>query len=94
MLKYLASHITEELEGAVDYMTKAVEHKSHDCGETFYHMSMMELEHANALLKMFRKQERPKAMTDADYGELHKQILDSYTDSMSKIEAMRKLYWA
>ena len=94
MLKYLKAHILEELDGAVDYMQKAVEKKGHQCGETFRQMSGMELDHANALLKMFRQQEKPKTIADADYAEMQKAVLDAYTDKMTEIEALRKMYWA
>lgn len=93
MLKYLKNHIKEEIEGAVDYMTKAVEKKGHLCGEMFRQMSAMELEHANNLLKMFRAEEKPKTTTDSDYAEMYKEILDAYSDGMAKIEAMKKIYW-
>ena len=94
MLKYLKTHIIEELDGAVDYMKKAVENKGHQCGETFRQMSQMELEHANSLLRMFRQQEKPKTVLDAEYAELQKAVLGAYTDKMSEIEALRKMYWA
>ena len=93
MLKYLKAHIIEEVEGAVDYMGKAVEKKGTQCAEVFRHMSIMELEHANELLKMFRSVEKPKTVTDAEYAEMHKEILDAYSEGMGKIEAMKKIYW-
>ena len=93
MLKYLKDHIKEEIEGAVDYMTKAIEHKGKHCGETFRHMSGMEVDHANALLKMFRAEEKPETVTDAEYAEMYKEILDAYSEGMGKIEALKKIYW-
>ena len=39
MLAYLKDHILEEIEGAMDYMSKAIEHKKDPCGEKFYAMS-------------------------------------------------------
>ena len=93
MLKYYVSHIKEELDGAIDYMTKAVEKKGTQCGESFRTMAMMEVEHANNLLKMFRNSERPKTITDADYAEMSKSLLDTYTDSMNKLESLKKMYW-
>ena len=94
MLKYLTAHILEEIEGAEDYLAKAIEHKGKQCGQMFYSMAMMELEHANALTKMFNKAEKPKAVTDAEYAEMYKGILDAYSEGMGKVEAMKKLYWA
>ena len=57
-------------------------------------MADMELEHANALTKMFMKAEKPKTVTDADYAQMQKEILDAYATGMGKVEAMKKLYWA
>ena len=94
MLDYLKKHILDEIAGAVDYMTKAVEHKGTACGQRFYHMALAELEHANDLVKMYSGQDRPKGMTDAEYSELYRTILDAYSTNMGKVEAMKKLYWA
>lgn len=94
MITYLKDHIIEEISGAVDYMTKAVEHKGTHCGEIFYQMANMELEHANALSKMMQKEEKPSSMTDAEYGATQKAVLDAYTTHMPKIESMKKVYWA
>ena len=94
MLEYLKKHIMEELEGAIDYMTKALEHKGKPCGQKFYSMAMMELEHANDLVRMFSGQDRPKGLTEAEYSELYRSILDAYSTHMAKVEAMKKLYWA
>ena len=93
MLEYLKSQITEEIEGAIDYMAKAVEYKAKSWGQYFYNMSMMELEHANCLTKMFIAEEKPPEMTDSAYTQLQKAVLDSYSIGMNKIEVMKKLYW-
>ena len=94
MLAYLKDHILEEIEGAMDYMTKAIECKGNACGEKFYMMSGMEIEHANAMLKMFNSMEKPKSVTDAEYSSMQKAILDAYSDNMTKYNEMKKLYWS
>lgn len=94
MLKYLHDHILEEVKGAEDYMAKAIEHKGKQCGQMFYSMAMMELDHANKLTKMYNATEKPKTVTDADYSAMTKAILDAYAMGMGKIEAMKKLYWS
>ena len=94
MLTYLKDHILEEIEGAMDYMTKAIEHKSDPCGGKFLKMSEMEIEHANAMLKMFNTTEKPKTVTDAEYAAMQKAILDAYSNNMSKYNEMKKLYWS
>lgn len=93
MLKYLKEHILEEIDGAMDYMEKALEHKGTSEGCTFRKMADMELEHANALTNMFRDEPKPESMTDEEYGATQKAVLDKYINAMSAIEAMRKLYW-
>lgn len=95
MHEYLSKHIREEVDGAIDYLTKALEWKSKDpkVAMKFYKMSEMEVEHANCLTKMFTSLEKPDSLNDADYSAMQKNILDTYTQSMSKIENMKKLYW-
>lgn len=92
MLKYLKDHIVEEVEGAVDYMEKAIERKGTAEGAQFRKMSEMELEHANALVKMFRNTPKPEDMKDADYADCQKEVLNTYVDAMGKLEAMKALY--
>ena len=87
MLEYLKTHILEELEGATDYWTKAVEYKDTEWGCNFCKMAEMEIEHASMLTKMMSKEKNPKN------SDAFKEVLDAYTDHMAKIEAMKKLYW-
>lgn len=94
MLEYLKKHVLEELDGAIDYMEKAVAHKHDSCGPTFMEMSKAELGHANNLVAMFNKQEKPSTVTDAQYAAMYKEIMEAYATSMNKIEALKKLYWS
>ena len=52
---YFESHIMEELDGACDYIKRAIELKAMDAAmsKTFAEMSAAELDHANHLHKMF-----------------------------------------
>ena len=93
MLEYLKNQIIEEIEGALNYMSKAVEYKSKVWGQYFYNMSMMELEHANCLTKMFIAEEKPADMTDSVYAQTQKSVLDTYSVGMGKLENLKKLYW-
>ena len=93
MLNYLKDHIAEEIDGANDYMRKAVEHKGTPCGETFMQLAKIETTHANALYRMFQKQEKPASMTDKEYAAILKEILDKFSDGMEKFEALKKLYY-
>lgn len=94
MLEYLQKHILEEIDGAEDYMTKAIEYKDKSCGQTFYSMAMAELDHANKLTRIFNSMEKPKSVTDSEYSVMTKAILNAYSSGMGKIEQMKKLYWS
>ena len=95
MHEYLANHIHEEIDGAIDYLTKAIENKSKypEISYKFYKMSDMELEHANCLTKMFNSLDKPEDVSDSDYSAMQKSVIDDYSKNMSKIEHMKKLYW-
>ena len=95
MHEYLSRHIKEEIDGAIDYLTKALElkGKNPDMAAKFYRMSEMEVEHANCMTKMFNCIEKPDTLTDQEFSAMQKQIIDSYSQSMSTIENMKKLYW-
>lgn len=93
-LKEIKTRILDELSDAVSYMEKAVEHKCDEWGNWFCQISMNEVEHANILLKIFNKTEKPETLTEADHKLMYKEIMESYTDNMSKIETMKKLFWS
>ena len=93
-LEELKTNIVEEVGDAVKYMEKAVEHKGTEWGTWFCQMSKNELEHANILLRMFNKTEKPNTVTDAEHAKMYKEIMQTYTDSMTKVEAMKKIYWS
>ena len=93
MLAYLKDHIVEEIDGAIEYMQKAVKYKGTMCGETFMRMAKMETEHASALYKMFQKHEKPATVSDKEYSAMLKEILDKFSDGMEKFESLKKLYY-
>lgn len=93
MLEYLRSHIVEEIDGAIEYMMKAIETKGTPMGVKFYKMASMEVEHANCLTHMFNSYEKPSDVTDADYAAMNKNIMEKYATSMAKLEVLKKLYW-
>ena len=94
MLEYLKTHILEEIDGAIDYMMKAIENRGTTHGVQFYKMSEMEVEHANCLTKMFNSIEKPDSITDSEYAKMNKEIMEKYSASMSKLEVLKKLYWS
>lgn len=95
MHDYLSKHIHEEIEGAIDYLTKALEWKSknYEIASKFYKMSEMEVEHANCMTKMFNSLEKPEDLTDEAFSGMQKNIINDYAQSMSKIEHMKHLFW-
>lgn len=90
MLEYLKDHIVEELTGATEYWTKAVEHKGTKEGHMFRTMAEAEIEHANKLTKMMTDE---KTNTNS-YMTAYKDVLEAYTTYMNKIEVLKKLYWS
>lgn len=93
-LTEIKENIIEEVHDAVKYMNNAVEYKDTEWGEYFCMMSKNELEHANILLKMFNKIKKPESVTDAEYAKMHKDIMETYTTDMSKVESLKKIYWS
>ena len=95
MHDYLSKHIHEEIEGAMDYLSKALELKSThpEIASKFYKMSEMEVEHANCMTKMFNSMSKPDNVSDADYSAMQQSIINDYAQNMNKIEHMKKLYW-
>ena len=89
MHNYIKNHILEELEGAVDYWTKAVDYKGTHIGEIFKNMAEAELEHANSLLEIFNKLETNNYYIEE---EMYREILDAYGDGMYKIAKLERLY--
>lgn len=90
MCKYLHDHILEELDGAKDYMSKAVKLKSShpSMARKFYRMSEMEAEHANALANMFTS----ISADDICHAEMYKDIMEGYNVNMTEVSNLKKLY--
>lgn len=96
MHEYLKNQIHDEIKGAIDYLEKALEYKSksRDIATKFFKMSEMEVEHANCLTNMFNSVDKPTNVTDAEFSEMQKSVINDYVTSMGKIESMKKLYWS
>lgn len=90
MCKYLRDHILEELDGAKDYMSKAVKLKSSHpmMSRKFYKMSEMEAEHANVLANMFTS----ISVDDICHAEMYKDIMEGYNTNMTEVSNLKKLY--
>lgn len=96
MNEYLKAHIHEEIEGALDYMSKAVELKASnpEVAAKFFKMAEMEAEHANCLTKIFNSMNKDADVSDADYSAMQKSIISLYANSMGKYEGMKKMYYS
>lgn len=92
MHEYLKNQIHDEINGAINYLEKAIEYKnkSKEIASKFFRMSEMEIEHANCLTNMFNSAD----VTDASFSEMQKSVINDYVTSMGKIESMKKLYWS
>lgn len=96
MHEYLKNQIHDEINGAINYLEKAIEYKnkSKEIASKFFRMSEMEIEHANCLTNMFNSVDKPADVTDASFSEMQKSVINDYVTSMGKIESMKKLYWS
>ena len=91
LCEYLRDHIMEELEGAKDYMTKALELKETypAWAQKFCKMAEMETEHANCMNKMFASMGDTE---DPCHDSMYKDILEAYTKYMTEISTMKKMF--
>lgn len=89
-MKNLKERILDELNDSVMYMEKAVENKGTKWSSYFCQMSKNELEHANILLKMFNEAEPQEGTSET----AHKEVLDGYVKTMTKLEGLKKIYWS
>lgn len=96
--EYFKEHICEELEGAKDYIQRAIEIKAMDqsWGKRFYEMSTQELSHAQMLFDMARDyynkvtsvfKEPPDYMEDC-----MDEITEMFTEQYSLIKIMQGMY--
>lgn len=92
--RYFKEQICEELEGACDYLKKALDtFAAHpEWAEQFRDMADMEQEHATILYKMFMElytKELPKA---AWMSSMRDCIMDCFSKYMRKIEDLKSTY--
>lgn len=97
-LDYFKDHICEELEGAKDYIMRAIEVKGMDAtwSRTFYNMSLQESEHAKQLLKFFEDYVKiidSNIATRPEYvNEAMEYVIDEFTSRMSEITILQNIY--
>lgn len=97
-LKYFERQIIDELQGAKDYIQRAIEIKpmSPKWGKTFFEMSSQEAQHAENLYSMFNEycskvtgsfDEIPAYIRD-----MRENVTNTYTECMTAIKAMHSIY--
>ena len=95
---YLKEHLEEELEGAKEYIQRAIEIKAMDpsWGKMLYEMSVQELMHATNFFKMSQDyyskvssvyKEPPKYME-----ECMSEVAEMYTEEYALIKTMQDMY--
>lgn len=97
-LKYFEEHICEELEGARDYIVRAIELKGMDkrWADIFYKMSLEEVGHAKQMFALY--EEYVKILSDnlvrrPEYiSESMETMIDTYSASLSEITIMQNIY--
>lgn len=97
-LEYFHDRICDELSGAEDYITFAMEIRDMDASfaKQFADMSAMELDHATKLFKMFEQyyQQVSKAFTQVpEYmTKLQKETADKYMNGYAKVKMLHDAY--
>lgn len=97
-LEYFHDRICDELSGAEDYITFAMEIRAMDASfsKQFVEMSAAELEHATKLYKMFEQyyQQAVKSFsTIPDHmSKIQKEIMEKYMSGYAKVKAMHEAY--
>ena len=98
-VKYFKSQIMDELEGAHNYIRKAIEMRlSHPkWSKMFAEMSEAELGHSSELYDMF--EEYCKHIAEKNDGETpsyllnaHNELMDCYSEMMIKIHRLQEMY--
>lgn len=91
---YYNNQIKDELDGACDYIQRAIDCKetNSDRASTFAKMSEMELDHASELLNMFKEDYSKEATSDSIYYQIKQLLLDMYAESYAKVKHMQELY--
>lgn len=95
---YFKEHICEELDGACDYIKKAIELKAMDAtmSKTFADMSAAELNHATQLHKMFgeyyAKVTGPYKETPDYLVKIKDHIEEVFPEKSAKILLMHEMY--
>lgn len=94
---YLKDHICEELDGAQDYLMKALNIKEDhpEWAKSFYEMSNMELEHARSLYKMFMeyfKQINTDPTLESYMTPFRDNVMKKFTERVGAIKYMQEMY--
>ena len=96
--EYFESHICEELEGAKEYIKKAIELKpmAPSWSKMLVDMSAAELNHSTLLFKMFgeyyKKLSEAYSEVPAYITEINERITDKYTTMYAEIKIMHDMY--
>lgn len=98
---YYNNQVKEELDGATEYIKKAILlKKDHpNWAQMYQKMSMTELEHASNIMKIFEEdykavvaQEEANGHTPIYLNDCRKSIMDMYQEFSSKVNYMHELY--
>jgi len=92
--RYFKEQICEELDGASQYLKKAIDCvKTHpEWSKEFKRMSEMEQEHATTLYKMFMEMYTGQETKDPWMEQMRDAIMDCFSRQMRKIEDLKATY--
>lgn len=97
-LKYLSEHICEELDGAEEYIMKAIELKPMTLpwAKTFMEMASAEMLHANNLYKMYTEYYQKVSTNMSELpvfiSEDYQKTVSKYTSKSVKIKSMIDMF--
>lgn len=91
---YYNNQIRDELDGACDYIQRAITCKdtNSDRASAFAKMSEMELDHASKLLDMFKEDYSKENTSDPIYPQIKQLLLNMYAEYYAKVTHMQELY--
>lgn len=92
--RYFKDQICEELDGACDYLKKALDSfvQHPEWAEHFRDMADMEQEHATTLYKMFMEMYAKSQGKDSYMTSVRDSIMDCFSTKMRKIEDLKSTY--
>lgn len=91
---YYIHQIDEEIDGAKDYIKRAISYKTDhpDWAVLYYKMSEAELNHASNLMKIFEDDFNKNKTDDPIYISVHNELSNNYVEKTTIVKHMFDIY--